>query len=150
MARVIGEGLCDHAPVYAAVEAYSPGARVLIPPRQDAAVRPTAAPSPTHRDRHLVAMESDGRCAWKRPSGYDAQRHAEQALSRCQRIFDEGVRATGNTGGGAGAGSVADVRVAESVAGAGAFAVLSGRLQVPLKGPALLSVDACNKPVKLL
>jgi hypothetical protein len=38
--------------------------------------------SPTQRDRHLLAIESDGRCAWKRTSGYYAQSHAENAFSR--------------------------------------------------------------------
>jgi Transposase DDE domain len=93
IARFLGDGIFAHAPVYAAGEDPSPGARVSIPPRQDAVLRPTAAISPTQRDRHLLAIESDGRCAWKRTSGYDAQSHAENAFSRCKRIFGDGLRA---------------------------------------------------------
>jgi hypothetical protein len=33
----VGDGIYDQAPVYAAVEEHSPGARVIIPPRKDAA-----------------------------------------------------------------------------------------------------------------
>jgi hypothetical protein len=83
----------DKEPVYAAVAQHSPGARVIIPPRQDAVLSPTAATSPTQRDRHLLAIESDGRCAWKRTSGYYAQSHAENAFSRFKRIFGDGLRA---------------------------------------------------------
>jgi hypothetical protein len=93
MARFIGDGIFDQAPVYAAVEAHSPGARVISPPRQDAVLRPTAATSPTQRELPLLAIESDGRCAWKRASGYDAQSHAEKALSRFKRICGDGLRA---------------------------------------------------------
>ena len=38
--RCIGDGICDHAPVYTAVEHHAPGARVLIPPRKDAVLSP--------------------------------------------------------------------------------------------------------------
>src|SRR5262245_39421324 len=91
IARFIGDGIFDQAPVYAAVEDHSPGARVIIPPRQDAVLSPTAATSPTQRNRHLLAIESDGRCAWKRTSGYYAQSHAENAFSRFKRIFGDGL-----------------------------------------------------------
>jgi hypothetical protein len=68
--RFVGDGIFDHAPVYTAVEHHSPGALVIIPPRKDAVMSPTAATSPTQRDRHLLAIESEGRCAWKRRAGY--------------------------------------------------------------------------------
>ena len=91
--RFVGDGIFDHAPVYTAVENHSPGALVSIPPRKDAVVSPTAAPAPTQRDRHLLAIESEGRWAWKRTSGYYAQSHAENAFSRFKRIFGGGLRA---------------------------------------------------------
>jgi hypothetical protein len=65
----IGDGIFDQDPVYTAVEQHSPGAEVIISPRQDAVLSPTAATSPTQRDRHISAIESEGRCAWKRTSG---------------------------------------------------------------------------------
>ena len=83
-------------PVYsdAAIENHSPGARVIIPPRKDVVLSPTASTAPTQRDQHLLAIESEGRFGWKRTSGYYAQSHAENAFSRFKRTFGGGLRAT--------------------------------------------------------
>jgi hypothetical protein len=59
--RFVGDGFFDQAPVYTAVENHSPGAQVIIPPRKDAVLSPTATTSPTQRDEHLMAIESEGR-----------------------------------------------------------------------------------------
>jgi hypothetical protein len=92
IARFIGDGIVDHAPVSPAVEHHSSGARVIIPPRQDAVVSSMATMAPTQRDQQVLAIENAGQCAWKRTSGYDAQRHAENAFSRCKRTFGGVVR----------------------------------------------------------
>jgi hypothetical protein len=89
----VGDGMYDQEPVYAAVEEHSPGARVIIPPRKDAVLSPTASTAPTQRDQHLLAIETDGRFAWKRTSGYYTQSHAENAFSRFKRTFGGGLRA---------------------------------------------------------
>jgi hypothetical protein len=89
----VGDGMYDQEPVYAAVEEHSPGVRVIIPPRQDAVLSPTGRTSPTQRDQHISVIESEGRFAWKRMSGYYAQSHAENAFSRFKRIFGDGLRA---------------------------------------------------------
>jgi hypothetical protein len=86
-ARFLGDGLYDQGPLYTAVEHQAPGASVILPPRKDAGVSPTGAPSPPPRDRHIVTLESKGRCAGKRTSGYDRQRHAAQAFARDNRPF---------------------------------------------------------------
>jgi hypothetical protein len=91
--RFIADGIYDHQPVYAAVEDHSPGVRIIIPPRKDAVLSPTARSSPTQRDEHLLAIEKDGRFAWKRTSGYYAQAHAENAFSRFKRTFGDQLRA---------------------------------------------------------
>ena len=91
--RFIGDGIYDQQPVYAAVEAHSPGASVIIPPRKDAVLSPTAGASPTPRDRHLLEIESAGRFHWKRTSGYYDQADAENAFSRYKRTFGGGLRA---------------------------------------------------------
>jgi hypothetical protein len=91
--RFIGDGIYDQGPVYTAVEQHSPGASVIIPPRKDAVLSPTVATSPTQRDRHIVAIESKGRFAWKRTSGYYVQSHAENAFSRYKRTFEGRLRA---------------------------------------------------------
>jgi hypothetical protein len=92
--RFIGDGIFDHAPVSTAVEHHAPGARIIIPPRKDAVLGPTATTAPTQRDQHVLAIENAGRFAWKRMSGYDAQSHAEHAFSRFKRAFGDRLRAT--------------------------------------------------------
>jgi hypothetical protein len=85
--RFIGDGIFDHTPVYTAVENHSPGAQVIIPLRKDAVLSPMASTAPTQRDQHVLAIESKGRSAWKRISGYYAQSQAENAFSRFKRTF---------------------------------------------------------------
>jgi hypothetical protein len=91
--RFVGDGIFDQAPVYTAIENHSPGARMIIPPRKDAVLSPTATTAPTQRDEHLLVIESEGRCGWKRISGYYAQSHAENVFSRFRRTFGGGLRA---------------------------------------------------------
>jgi len=92
LARFIGDGIFDQAPIYSAIENHSPGARVIIPPRTDAVLSSTARSAPAQRDAHVLAIESEGRCAWKRTSGYYAQSQAENAFSRFKRTFGGGLR----------------------------------------------------------
>ena len=91
--RFVADGIYDQTPVFAAVEAHSPGARVIIPPRKNAALSRTAETSPTQRDEHLAAIERDGVFAWKRRSGYYAQSRAENAFSRFKCLFGDHLRA---------------------------------------------------------
>jgi hypothetical protein len=83
--RFIGDGIYDQAPVYAAVESHSPGARVIVPPGKNAALSSTAESASTQRDEHLAAIERDGLLAWKRTSGYYASSRAENAFARHKR-----------------------------------------------------------------
>ena len=93
IARFIGDGIFDQEPVYAAVEAHSPGARVIIPPRKDAVPSPMAETAPTQRDQHLLEIERTDRFQWKRTSGYYDQAHAENVFSRFKRTFGDRLRA---------------------------------------------------------
>ena len=90
--RFVADGIYDQEPVYTAVEDHSPGARVIIPPRKNAALSRTAESVPTPRDEHLVVIERHGVFAWKRMSGYYAQSHAENAFARYKRMFGSGLR----------------------------------------------------------
>ena len=91
--RFIGDGMYDQEPVYAAVEQHSPGARVIIPPRKDAVLSPSSMTSPTQRDQHISAIESEGRGVWKRISGYYDQADAENVFARYKRTFGDRLRA---------------------------------------------------------
>jgi len=91
--RFIGDGIFDQEPVYTSVKQHSPGARVIIPPRKDAVLSPTASTAPTQRDQHLLEIERDGRFVWKRMSGYYDQSRAENAFARFKRTFGGRLRA---------------------------------------------------------
>jgi hypothetical protein len=93
IARFIGDGIYDQAPVYAAVMDHSPGASVIIPPRKDAVLSRQVATAPTHRDQHLLAIEGASRFGWKRASGYYDQAYAENVFSRFKRTFGDRLRA---------------------------------------------------------
>jgi hypothetical protein len=93
MGRCIGDGLYDQEPVSTAVAEHAAGARGIIPPRKDAVLSPTATTVPPQRDAHLLAIESEGRCGWKRRAGYNAQSHAENAFSRFKRTLGGTLRA---------------------------------------------------------
>ena len=90
--RFIGDGMYDQEAVYAAVMAHSPGVQLIIPPRKDAVLSSQVATAPTQRDQQVLAIESEGRFAWKRRSGYYAQSQAENAFSRFKRTFGGGLR----------------------------------------------------------
>jgi DDE family transposase len=70
IARFIGDSMYDQEPVYAAVMGHSPAARVIVPPRKEAVLSSMASTAPTQRDQHLLAIECEGRLAWKLRSGY--------------------------------------------------------------------------------
>jgi hypothetical protein len=93
IACFVGDGIYDQEPVYSAVETHAPGARVIIPPRKDAVLSPTATTSPTQRDQHLLEIERVGRFGRKWASRYYDQAHAENAFSRFKRIFGGTLRA---------------------------------------------------------
>jgi hypothetical protein len=90
--RFVADGIYHQAPVYAAAEDHSPGVQVIIPPRKDAVLSPTARSAPTQRDQHLLEIEKAGRFAWKRTSGYYAQSQAENFFSRFKPTFGDRLR----------------------------------------------------------
>ena len=91
--RVVGDGMYDQEPVYAAVMGHSPEALVIVPPRKGAVLSSMASTAPTQRDQQLLAIQSEGRFAWKRRSGYYDQAYSENAFSRFKRTFGGGLRA---------------------------------------------------------
>jgi hypothetical protein len=86
----------DQEPVYAAVEAHSPGACVIIPPRKEAVWSPESTTSPSPRDQHLLEVERTTRLHWKQTSGYSDQSRAENAFARFKRTFGSRWRAKRN------------------------------------------------------
>lgn len=66
---------------------------MIIPPRKDDVLSPTASTAPTQRDQHLLEIERTDRFKWKRSSGYYDQSRAENAFARFKQAFGGGLRA---------------------------------------------------------
>lgn len=84
-----GDGAYDQRQVYAALQAHTPDARPLIPPRRGAHIwqHAKAAAPPLPRDENLRAIRAQGRAAWKKASGYHQRSLAETAVFRFKRLF---------------------------------------------------------------
>ena len=91
--RFIGDGIYDQETVYEAVGHHSPGAEVIVPPRNDAVLPNNYINVPSHRDLHIAEIQAKGRSEWKRQSGYYLQSHAKNAFYRYKKIIGGQLRA---------------------------------------------------------
>ena len=66
---------------------------MIIPPRKDAALSPSAGFSPSPRDQHLLEIQRTDRFQWKRTSGDYDQSYAENVFSRFKLTFGDRLRA---------------------------------------------------------
>lgn len=82
-----GDGVYDQWKVYEGLEGR--GIDVIIPPRQNAAIRQhgNASADPLPRDEALRQIRRDGRKAWKQSVGYHRRSLAETAMHRLKRCF---------------------------------------------------------------
>jgi hypothetical protein len=65
---------------------------VVIPPRANAVERPDADPS-SQRDRHIAAINTDGRIKWQVATGYEKRSLVETAIGRYKSIIGHRLRA---------------------------------------------------------
>ncbi len=86
------DGAYDGNPTYDAVTRYSAGAVVVIPPRANAIERPDAGPF-RQRDRHIAAINADGRLKWQVATGYGRRSLVETAIGRYKSIIGRRLRA---------------------------------------------------------
>ena len=86
------DGAYDGNPTYEAVAGHSPDAAVVIPPRANAIERPDADLS-RQRDRHIAAINADGRMKWQVATGYGKRSLVETAIGRYKSIIGHGLRA---------------------------------------------------------
>ena len=69
-----------------------PEAAVIVPPRRDAALSETAETAPTQRDRHIQAINEQGRMTWQKDSGYNVRARVESQIGRWKRVIGDGLR----------------------------------------------------------
>ncbi|MDR6903765.1 IS5 family transposase, partial [Rhizobium miluonense] len=86
------DGAYDGSPTYDGVARHSAHAAVVIPPRANAVERSGADPS-SQRDRHIAAININGRMKWQAATGYGKRALAETAIGRYKSIIGHRLRA---------------------------------------------------------
>jgi hypothetical protein len=86
------DGAYDGNPTYDAVTKHSAGAAVVIPPRANAMERPDTDLS-CQRDRHIAAINADGRMKWQAATDYGKRSLVETAIGRYKSIIRHRLRA---------------------------------------------------------
>lgn len=86
------DGAYDGNPTYEVVARHSADAAVVIPPRSNALERPDSHP-PSQRDRHIEAINADGRMKWQIATSYGKRSLVETAIGRYKSIIGRRLRA---------------------------------------------------------
>jgi hypothetical protein len=89
------DGAYDKRKVYDSLNAHSPDATILIPPRKNAKiwVHANSKAERLKRDENLRTIRQDGRKAWKENSGYHIRSLAETIMFRLKTIFGTSLSA---------------------------------------------------------
>lgn len=89
--QLAADGAYDQRQVYDGVNAHSPKARIVIPPRKNARIwtHGNTKAERHKRDENLRAIRKSGRKTWKQESGYHARSLAETTMFRLKTIFDD-------------------------------------------------------------
>ncbi|PDS63107.1 IS5/IS1182 family transposase [Rhizobium anhuiense] len=86
------DGAYDGNPTYDAVTKHSVGAKVVIPPRANTVERLDTVLS-CQRDRHVAAINADGRMKWQAANEYGKRSLVETAIGRYKSIIGHRLRA---------------------------------------------------------
>nr|ALU64620.1 Aldehyde dehydrogenase B [Rhizobium leguminosarum bv. viciae] len=86
------DGAYDGKPTYDPVIDHSAAAAIVIPPRANA-VEPSDDRPPGQRNRHIAAINSDGRMKWQVSTGYGKRSLVETAIGRYKSIIGRRLRA---------------------------------------------------------
>ena len=86
------DGAYDGEPTYDAVTKHSADATVIIPPRANAVERQQDDAS-RQRNRHIAAIDADGRMKWQATTGYGKRSLVETAMGRYKSIIGRRLRA---------------------------------------------------------
>jgi transposase len=94
VARVIADGAYDGSPTRDLLAArLGETVEVIIPPPKTAVQSPQSAEDPTVRDRHIAEIESKGRMAWQKSTGYNQRSRAETQMGRWKAVIGPKLRA---------------------------------------------------------
>ncbi|MHA6646386.1 IS5 family transposase [Mesorhizobium sp. A623] len=86
------DGAYDGEPTYKVVTNHSGSATIVIPPRANAIERADTEPL-SQRDRHIAAINKDGRMKWQAATSYGKRSLVETAIGRYKSIIGSRLRA---------------------------------------------------------
>jgi hypothetical protein len=66
---------------------------VIFPPPKNAVFSPNVAKNPTSRDCHIAEIESKGRIAWQKSSGYNQRSRGETLMGRWKTVIGSKLKA---------------------------------------------------------
>jgi hypothetical protein len=89
VAKFAADGAYDKRKVYNGLNAHSPKADILIPPRKNARIwkHGNTKAQRLKRDENLRSIRKHGRKEWKKKSGYHIRSLAETTMFRLKTIF---------------------------------------------------------------
>jgi hypothetical protein len=90
--KFTADGAYDGDPTYDAVSRHSADAAVIIPPRANAIDRSDTG-GDSQRDRHIAAINTNGRMKWQTATGYGKRSLVEVAIGRYKSIIGHRLRA---------------------------------------------------------
>jgi len=93
--KFAADGAYDKRKVYDGVNAHSPNADILIPPRKNARIwkHGNTKAERLKRDENLRSIRKHGRREWKQQSGYHIRSLSETAMFRLKTIFGDELSA---------------------------------------------------------
>jgi hypothetical protein len=66
---------------------------VIIPPPKTKVQSPQSAEGPSVRDRHIAEIETKGRMAWQKSTGYNQRSRIETQMGRWKTVIGPKLRA---------------------------------------------------------
>ena len=92
--RFLAEGAYDGEPTSDLLAArFGSTIEVTIPPPGNAIPSPNAANDPTARDGHIAEIESHGRMAWQKATGYNQRSRGETLMGRWKAVIGPKLKA---------------------------------------------------------
>jgi hypothetical protein len=92
--KFLADGAYDGEPtVKALTERFGALLEVKIPPPKNAILSPGAAQNPSARDEHIAEIETHGRIAWQKSSGYNQRSRIETHIGRWKAVIGPKLKA---------------------------------------------------------
>ena len=92
--RFLADGAYDGKPTFDLLEArFGSLIEVIIPPPKNAVFSQNAALHPIIRDFHIAEIESKGRIAWQKSSGYNQRSRIETQIGRWKTVIGHKLKA---------------------------------------------------------